>query len=437
MLNVLLFIGSYFAGVIFTFRSAPAFAFALYQAIYFFYPQGRWWGWMVPSLSYSFFTVVLMAVALAINFSKTKENKLMLIPPFRWMFLIMLMYIVASTYAVYPDFHNASMVNFIKLFIIMCIAFKIVISAKDLNIIVGSFIFGSWYISFMVFQVGRNSGDRVDGVGMVDSPDSNGTAAAIAPSLVLLLYYFWTTKNKLMKGVFAVAGAFIANAIVLINSRGAFLGVADSVAYFIFPMFFSKVQRKNQKLTVIFLVMFGLAGVAVVADDSFWARMGTISEEKTSEGKESGATRTAFWGAAWDMAKDYPMGVGVSGFQFYAPQYIPKGINTGGSRNRAVHSTWVEALSELGYIGFVALIAMVLSAFYCSRKTRAVLKEQGHVDEYFKMYALEGALIAFLIAMTFLNRLRADVLYWCILYICCAYNIYVLKGFKETKSVEQ
>jgi O-antigen ligase len=433
MLNVLLFIASYFAGVIFTFRYAPAFAFALYQAIYFFYPQGRWWGYMVPSLSYSFFTVVLMAIALALNFSKTKENKLLLIPPFRWMFLIMLMFIVSSTYAVFPDFHNDSMINFIKLFIIMCIAFKIVICAKDLNIILGSYVFGSWYISFMVYQVGRNSGDRVQGVGMVDSPDANGTAASIAPSLVLLLYYFWTSSNKLIKGACVIAGAFVANAIVLINSRGAFLGVAVSVAYFIFHMFFSKFQRKNQKLTVIFLVIFGLAGLAVVADDTFWERMGTISKEEVSEDQESGSTRTAFWGAAWEMAKDHPMGAGVSGFQFHAPQYIPKNINTGRSRNRAVHSSWFEALSELGYIGFFALIAMVLSAFYCSRKTRAVLKEQGSVDEYFKIYALEGALIAFLIAMTFLNRLRADVLYWCILYICCAYNIYVLKGIKEEK----
>jgi O-antigen ligase len=313
----------------------------------------------------------------------------------------------------------------------MCIAYKIVISARDLNIVIGSYIFGSWYISFMVYQVGRNSGDRVEGVGMVDSPDANGTAASIAPSLVLILYYFWTTKNKLLKGVFAIAGAFIANAIVLINSRGAFLGVAVSVAYFIFHMFFSKFQRKNQKSTVVFLVMFGLAGLAVVADDTFWERMGTISEEKASEDKESGATRTVFWGAAWEMAKDHPMGAGVSGFQFHAPKYIPKSIHTGAGRNRAVHSTWFEALSELGYIGFVALIAMVLSAFYCSRKTRAVLKEQGSVNEYFKVYAVEGALIAFLVAMTFLNRLRADVLYWCILYICCAYNIYVLKGYKE------
>jgi hypothetical protein len=434
MLNVLLFIGSYFAGVLFTFRYTPAFAFALYQAIYFFYPQGRWWGAMVPSLSYSFFTVVLMAIALAINFSKTTENKLMLIPPFRWMFLIMLMFIISSTYAVFPVFHNDSMVNFIKLFIIMCIAYKIVIYERDLNIVIGSYIFGSWYISFMVYQVGRNSGDRVEGVGMVDSPDANGTAASIAPSLVLLLYYFWTTKNKLVKGMLAIAGAFIANAIVLINSRGAFLGVAVSIAYFIFHMFFSKFQRKNQKSTVVFLVLFGLAGMAVVADDTFWERMGTISEDKASEEKESGATRTVFWGAAWDMAKDHPMGAGVSGFQFYSSQYIPKNIHTGAGRSRAVHSTWFEALSELGYIGFVALIAMVLSAFHCSRKSRAVLQEQGRVDEYFKMYALEGALIAFLVTMTFLNRLRADVLYWCILYICCAYNIYVLKEYKEQKN---
>jgi O-antigen ligase len=437
MLNVLLFFSTYFAGVLLTFRSTPAFAFALYQAIYFFYPQGRWWGGMVPNLSYSFFTVLLMAFALIVNFSKANENKLHLNKPFRYMYLLVFLYIVASFYAVFPEFHQFSIINYVKLAIIMSIAYKLINVARDLDIALYSYIFGSWYISFVTFQVGRNSGDRVAGIGMVDSPDSNGTAASIAPSLVLILYYFWTSKNKLVKGLLVLAGAFIANAVVLINSRGAFLGVAVSIAYFIFHMFFSKFQRKNQKLTVIFLVLFGLIGVAVVADDSFIERMATITEEKVSEDQESGATRTAFWAAAWEMAKDHPIGAGVSGFQFYAPKYIAKNVHTGRGRNRAVHSSWFEALSEVGYPGFVALILMVLTCFSLSRKTRAKLKSSSKVDEYFKMYALEGALIAFLITMTFLNRVRADVFYWCILYIACAYNIYVIKAVNEEKMKEE
>lgn len=429
-----MFFSTFLGGAIMTFASTPVFAFALYQAVYFFYPQNRWWGGMVPDLAYSFYTVVLMALALLTCFKDAQQNKLLAAPQMRWLFLIMILFVTTSFYAVFPIFHDDAMVNFIKLAIIMSIAYKLIIGDRELNIALWGYIFGSWYISFVAFQIGRNAGDRVEGIGAVDSPDANGTAASIAPALVLAFYYFWVTKNKLAKAALAIAGVFIANAIVLINSRGAFLGVAISMIYFIYHMYFSRFQRKNQKVTVIALVVCGLIGASVIVDKSFIDRMGTINKEKVSEDQESGATRTAFWMAAWDMAKDHPMGVGVAGFQYYAPVYINENVNTGESRNRAVHSTWFEALSELGYPGFIALIGMILSSFMTMSKARKVLRERNQIDEYFKVRAIEGALLAFIITMTFLNRLRADVLYWCVLYSACAYNIYVIKQY-ESRSV--
>jgi len=429
-----MFFSSFIGGVILTFASTPVFAFALYQAVYFFYPQNRWWGGMVPNLPYSFYTVVLMAAGLLFCFKDSKQNKLLAAPQFKWLYVILLLFFVTSFYSVYPSIHDEALVNFFKLAIIMSIAYKLIIGDRELNIALWGYIFGSWYISFVTFQVGRNAGDRVEGIGSVDSPDANGTAASIAPALVLAFYYFWATENKLAKVALAIAGVFIANAIVLINSRGAFLGVALSMTYFVFHMYFSKFQRKNQKITVVALVFCGLVGASVLVDKSFIERMGTIKTAEVSEEKESGATRTAFWGAAWEMAKDHPMGVGASGFQFYAPTYISKDVNTGRSRNRAVHSTWFEALSELGYLGFIALIAMIGSCFLTMSKARKALSERNQLDEFFKVRAIEAALIAFIISMTFLNRLRADVLYWCVLYSACAYNIYVLKHF-QSKSI--
>jgi hypothetical protein len=429
-----MFFSTFFGGVILTFASTPVFAFALYQAVYFFYPQNRWWGGMVPDLPYSFYTVMLMAVGLLICFKNSNENKLFAVPQIRWFYLIVLLFVTTSFSAVYPTIHEDAMINFIKLAIIMSIAFKLIISERDLDIALWGYIFGSWYISFVAFQIGRNAGDRVEGIGSVDSPDANGTAASIAPALVLAFYYFWSTNNKLAKVALAIAGVFIANAIVLINSRGAFLGVAVSMVYFVYHMYFSTFQRKNQKVTVVALAFCGLIGASVLVDASFIERMGTIKTETVSERSESGATRTVFWMAAWEMAKDHPMGVGVAGFQFYSPEYVSENINTGQSRNRAVHSTWFESLSELGYLGFFALIAMIASSFISLSKARKVLRNRNQIDEYFKVRAIEGALLAFIITMTFLNRLRADVLYWCILYSACAYNIYVLKYY-ESKSV--
>lgn len=416
-----------FLGFIGSLTRNPVYAFALYEAVYFFNPEQRWWGSMVPDFSYSFFVVLLMIFLLIVNFKRVKENSLLKIPQFRWMYVILTLYGIAYFYSALPDEHYEALVYFLKLIVIVSIAYKLCDSAAKLNYVLYGYIFGAWYIGFVAYQLGRNSGDRVEGIGTVDSPDSNGIAAAIAPTLVMALYYFLTSKNWILKSLFVIAGVFIANGLVLINSRGAFLAVGASILFFMLHMYFSPFQRKYQKATAIFITVAGLAGAGSLMDDSFIERMKSIENIEVNEEQESGATRIEFWKAAFNMAKDHPFGAGNRGFDYYAPQYIPENIDTGRGRNRSVHSTWFEALSEIGYFGLLALFIMLYTAFRSLNYCKKTLKNKNQADEYFKMVAIQAALLAFIVAMTFMNRLRADVLYWLILYSACAYNVYVLK----------
>jgi hypothetical protein len=427
MLNLLLFVFCLLGGGLLALFSNPAFAFVLYEVVYFFNPSNRWWGYMVPDISYSFFTVVLMLTVLLANFGKLNKNKLFAAPQIKWIYFILLLYVVAGFYAVFPEWHQESTIYFLKLVIIISVAYKLINSERDLNLALWGYIFGSFYIGFLTYQVGRGSMGRVEGIGTVDALNSNSIAAAIAPSLILCLYYYWNSSNLKIKLLFALAGIFIANALVLINSRGAFLGAACGLAYFMFFMYFSPLQKRFQKTTVISLIIVGLSGVFYLADDSFIARMGSISNTKVDVAKESGTTRTEYWKAAWNLAKDYPLGTGSRGFEYYAPIYIAEGVNTGKSRHRAVHSTWFEALSEVGYLGFFALIMMLYASFKATKKCKELLRKQNDINNYFKILALEAALISFMVSMTFINRFRAEVFYWLILFTACAYNIYVLK----------
>lgn len=422
-----MFFAVYCGGFLASLFRNPAYAFALYEAVYFFYPQKRWWGNMVPDISYSFFVVMLMLALLLQNYSQAKDNKLLQVPQFRWMYVLLVIYSIANYYAVLPELHYEALINFLKLIVIVSIAYKLCDSIIKLNYILYGYIFGAWYISFVAFQLGRNSGDRVEGIGTIDAPDSNGISAAIAPALVLCLYYFWTSKNWALKSLFVVAGIFIANGLVLINSRGAFLATAASLLFFMYHMYFSRFQRKHQKLTAVFIIVAGLAGTGALMDDGFIERMKSMANTEVNEEQESGATRTVFWIAAWNMAKDHPFGAGFRGFNYYAPFYIPEDTNTGGKRQRSVHSTWFEALSEVGYLGLIVFILMLYATFKTLGLCKKQLRNVGEVDEYFKIIALQAALLAFIIAISFLNRMRAEVLYWLILYSACAYNIYVLK----------
>ncbi|BFT29620.1 hypothetical protein D210916BOD24_07960 [Alteromonas sp. D210916BOD_24] len=428
MINILLFLGSYAGGILYALLASPMVIFALYQAVYFYNPQNRWWGSSVPDLPYSFIVVVVMGVLFIKSFRQFNQNQLLQMPQFRWMYFLLLLYGVASFYAAAPAGHSQALVYYLKLMVIMSVAFKMCESDKDLNIMLYGYIYGAWYISFMAMQKGRNGAGRIEGIGTVDSPDANGLAAAIAPSAVLCLYFFWTASNNKVRFLIAIAGAFIANGIVLINSRGAFLAVALSCGLFMWHMYFSSFQRKFQKAAAIGITLVGLLGAVMIVDRDFIERMHTMTTQSTENvEQETGATRFIFWQSAWDMAKDYPFGKGFQGFNVFAPFYLPEAVDTGDSRNRSVHSTWFETLTEVGYLGLFAFIMMLYACYRTSNITKKALKERADVDNYFKVIALQCALLAFVIAMTFMNRMRAEILYWCILFIACAYNIYVVR----------
>lgn len=434
MLSVLLFFSSYVGGLLAAFRFYPIFAFIVYQAVYFYNPQKRWWGPLIPDISYSYYTVIIM-ILLYLFKKKQYGNKAMAIPQLKIAWILCFLYGLTYFLSPIPELHYDAWVFYVKMLVTLTIAFKLCDSIDKFNYVLFGYIYGAWYMGFYVYQVGRNSGGRVERVGMVDSPDANGLAAALAPSIVLTLYFFWVTKNKLAKAAFAVAGVFISNAIVLINSRGAFLAVALSTAIFLWIMFTSSFQRKFQKQTAIAILIAGLAGGFYLADDAFIERMYTLGEQtEVDSDRETGATRMAFWKASWDMAKDYPFGKGFRGFNQIGYHYIPAHINTGGSRARTVHSTWFEALSEVGYLGLLLFILMLYFSFKTTQKCKRLLKEKKEVDEYFKVVAIQCALIAFIVAMTFLNRMRAEVLHWCILFSAIAYQLYVL-NHKDNSNV--
>ncbi len=435
MLNVLLFLSTYCSGIVCALVYSHIYIFVVYQAIYFFNPLSRWWSSYIPSLSYSLYAVVIMMGLFLLNFRQYNKNSLLKVPQIKYMYLLLLLYTLASFYAVLPASHNLALNYYAKLIITMSIAYKLCDTDKKLNIILYGYIYGAWYISFVAFQTGRNYGGRVEGIGTVDSPDANGLAAAIAPSLVLCLYYFWISNNIKVKVLIAIAGAFIANAIVLINSRGSFLAVVASGGYFMYYMYFSRFKRNNQKKMAVFITIFGSMALLYVVDDSFIERMSTLTTQSTNDTeRETGATRFIFWQSAWEMAKDHPFGAGNRGFDFYAPYYIPKNVHTGGQLNRSVHSTWFEALSEIGYPGLLTLIMMIYMSFRTTKKCKKQLQAIGDTDTYFKIIAIEATFIAFIVAMTFMNRMRAEILYWCVLFTACAYNIYVLKPALSTGS---
>lgn len=422
----LLFLTIFFGGLVTAFFFSATGAFVLYQLVYFFNPDTRWWSASIPGLRYSMISVLVMLMVLALNYRKLSDKSPWLRQPtFKWMLAILGMYYFMYLHAIAPVNHDRFTYEFTKLIIIMLVAYKLIHSEKALNAVLWGYIAGATYIGYVATITGRNSGHRVEGIGLVDAPDANDTAATLVPAAALLMYFAWM-GNKKVKVLCCICGAFVANGLVLINSRGAFLGVVVSVAIYLVYMLFSRYQKQGQRAMAIGIMVLGLGGGFYVADDSFWERMGTLRQvEENSE--SSGASRIEFWLTTFEMMRDYPMGVGIDGYKALSSRYIDADKLASNSGTRAVHSSWFQSLSELGWPGPILFGALMLSLYRMSKKTKGYLIEQGRTDEYFKVLAIEAALVAFLVAATFIDRFRAEVLYWMILFMASATNVYYLQ----------
>lgn len=420
----LLFLMVFAAGVVATFVYSGASAFFLYQIVYFLNPDNRWWSAQIPGISYSFVASVLMLAALGLGYRRYSEiSPWKAQPVFKWMLLILVLYYVIGFYALSPEVHSRFTFNYLKLVIISLVAYKLVNTPKLLDIALWAYVIGATYIGYLATIRGRNSAGRVEGIGMADAPDANDTAAALVPAGAILLYFFWMGSKK-VKMVCLLCGALIANGLVLINSRGAFLGIVVGAGLYLLFMVFSQHRAKGQRAIAVFTVIIGLSGGLYVADDSFWERMGTL--QNVEDQQASGSSRINFWFAALEMAKDHPAGMGVDGFNLLSSVYIDPEL-LGESEFKSVHSMWMQGLTEVGWLGFIAFLLMLFSLFRLSRKAKRWVLENSASTEYFKLLALEAALLSYLVSGSFINRFRAEILYWMILLLAIGVNVYFLQ----------
>lgn len=426
--SAVLFLFLFFVGILGAVFYHGSLAFIVYQLVYFFNAETRWWYSDIPGLRYSFIAVIIMMLLLAKDYSKlSKSSPWFELAPFKWMAALLVMYYLAYTFAIDFDYHHKFTFEFTKLIIIIFVAYKLINSKLMLDTCLWGYITGCAYIGYVATITGRNSGDRLEGIGMIDAPDSNDTAAALAPAAVLLIYFAWKGNYKI-KIISAVMGAFIANALVLINSRGSFLGVVASLGVFLMFMIFSKYQEKGQRKTAILMIILGLSGALYVTDDLFWERMNTLTN--TQDEKASGASRMTFWFTTFDMLRDHPQGLGVYGYNRLAPYYMDDETR-GGVLYRSVHSMWFQGLAEVGWLGFAFFLMMLFALVKLSKKTKRYVLDQQDYNSYFKIMALECALLAYLTAGTFINRFRAEVLYWMILFILVVVKLYFIQPSKE------
>ena len=212
----------------------------------------------------------------------------------------------------------------------------------------------------------------------------------------------WLKRASFVSFLLSIAGA------VASFKRGTFLSLLLVLGY----MFFrsqNKARYFARGCAVVFVVLI----LAVTLFSGFFERyeneMSTIVTKGANEG--TGKDRMYLWTQALKMFADNPvLGIGPGCFGFKIQSYITREeADQWGVRyqmyGRAIHNIYIEILSEMGSLGFIAFLSLLV----VFRKRNLAVRQavdavkQPYSSMHYYALAIEGGMIALLVNGYFYN----------------------------------
>lgn len=397
MLRTVFVFVALFIGWGFAFQS-PLYAAGLYLWIAYFRPESWAWDAIFKTLNLSYIAgvfLILRTMASATPFKLDVRRALILV------FLGHALVSAALSDNVTYSFGHWQ--DFAKTIIVSYLITVIVTTPADLR-----FIFTVIVLS-LGFEAGKQGwANLVLNPGAVNTNeipflgDNNLVAVGMAMLIPLVAALGQTSGKTWQKRAYQFLNVGVLYRALSTYSRGGFLALGGVGLLFFW--------RSNYKLRSAVAGVLALAIILPVMPPAFWARMATITAERT-ERDESQLGRLHFWKVAVLMANDHPLlGVGPSA---YEPNYNQYDTSEGRFlTKRAVHSAWFGVLAELGYPGLVIYLSIVWLSFGACRRVRA-MAARGEIPGPLGPYAtgLEGSLLAFAIGGSFVSFQYCEMLW--------------------------
>ena len=294
-----------------------------------------------------------------------------------------------------------------QMFYTMCITFIAYLGI--INIINTDFKYDKlikiWLIIFLFLSIigALNKGIGVGGfIG-----DENDLAMSINMVLPFGVFAIFSASKKSSKIYYIILVCIFLSSI-LTYSRGGFVGLMATTIYCW--------VRSNRKIAFAsIIVMFALFAL-YFAPPYYWERVATISTEARTTDTQSGtgSQRIYSWKLGWQIFLNNPIiGVGQGNYPWTVGGAEEEaGIlwKTRSISGRAAHSLYFTLLPELGLIGtliFIGMIIYSLKDLKFIKKSTLALTDIYSKEEAKKVYylalALEGSMVAFLTSSVFIS----------------------------------
>lgn len=238
----------------------------------------------------------------------------------------------------------------------------------------------------------------------------------------LSLYFVLALRKHwgwLKTALFVAMPVTAAAAIIASSSRGALLGLAGVALWML-------LRSRYKVRGSVAIAVFAFVVIFLVPPEQK-SRFEEAGEDETS------VTRLAYWEDGLDIAKNNPL-FGV-GYRNWMPYYRSMYPTTSVGQHQLPHNLFIEAMAELGYSGFLALLALLLAHAVTNYRTRKLMAPLGEQGRFLSLMAhgLDGALIGYLVSGFFVTVLFYPYL-WFNLAMTAALHVAATRKAAEMKT---
>ena len=226
--------------------------------------------------------------------------------------------------------------------------------------------------------------------------DPNFLAAGLVPAIVLAGGLMVAARTPIARLACGVAILACTLGVAATQSHGGILALcaAGFASLFVF-------RRRRVFVVVACLGVVALAAAYFSVNPGAWNRISTI--------EDGGSGRSDLWSIAWQITEDHPVaGVGLKNYQVVAKDYTRKpgeltAVNKIAEQPHYVHNTYLEFLAETGVVGLSLFLCLALGSVYTAWQAGKRFEELEEPRLEAVARALVVAMIAMLVAATFIS----------------------------------
>ncbi|HSW45202.1 MAG TPA: O-antigen ligase family protein [Phycisphaerae bacterium] len=405
---------AYFLGSSALSLAVPMIGVICYVVLYHVYPQTTWWGAPLQFLGirYSYVCGLCLGIGTILNLNRLQFGR-RFVHPLEWMALILFltMLLSSATGLYWSERTEFVLDKMSKVFLFTFMMSHVVVSRHRLWQLTLLFTVMALYLGHEARTAPPSAftSNRLDGIGGPDFRESAGLAIHLFALMPFVAIVFRQKKLWLKILAFLAAG-YGMNAILLCRARSAFLAgiIAGVLAIWYIP--------RRHRCWVILVLVLASAGGIILSDNWFWERMLTILSS-SEERDRSASSRLVLWQAAWEMIRDYPLGVGIGHFRDVVGDYVDDPTLA----NRDAHNSFVLCATETGIPGLITYVATLAIAWHTLSKLNRRIRSRLANTDFLELmvFANRLALLVYAIAGLFVSRFYTEGAWWFIMLPVC------------------